>query len=137
MITISATVSVSIVAGLKEALERTVQVGGEMARDQAESNVLNATNLYAPLSPAYRRYKLRVGLDPRTLIATGGLLRSIQRNSKRLDPSTYQVEAIGPGADYLDEGTARMVARPYMSSVVTESGPKILERMTEELVKFI
>jgi len=101
-------------------------LGEEMAKEFADDlRAILARQLisWRPLSPKYRLYKSRMGLDPRILIATGRYVQSIQALQQPDGSWVVGVpdEPLRPGSKYtlkdlarwLEYGTMHMPPRPH------------------------
>jgi hypothetical protein len=101
-------------------------LGYEMAKqfaDDLKAIISRQLIAWVPLSKGYARYKRRMGLDPRTLIATGKYVNSIQPiqqpdgnwlvsvpNTPLGDGSKHTLRDL---ARWLEYGTRTMPARPH------------------------
>jgi hypothetical protein len=126
-------------------------LGYEMAKEFADDlKELIERQLFAwvPLSSGYARYKRRMGLDPRILIATGRYVNSIEPQPDGKGGWVIGVpdEPLSPGSRYtlkdlarwLEFGTQHMPARPHWRPAMNIWRTKIYQvkrRVRHDLVQ--
>jgi hypothetical protein len=73
---------------------------------------------WAPLSPAYRRAKIRAGFDERILIRTGAMMRSLTSRPMNIEEYAATWAEFGtrdPKLHFHEDGTKRMPRRPVIA----------------------
>lgn len=65
---------------------------------------------------------------------TGTLVRGITARVGS-EPLSYEVHSVADYAGFLEYGTSKMAARPYMQPAATKSADKIVKLVADELMK--
>lgn len=72
---------------------------------------------WAPLTPRYRAWKIKKHYDPRTLIRTGAMMRSLTSRPMGIENHAATYAEFGtrdPNLHWHEHGTRKMPARPVM-----------------------
>ena len=95
---------------------------------------------WAPLKPSYRRWKVRHGLSPRTLIASGRMRKSLVRNPMAIDERTPTWADFGSDVAYFkfhQRGTRYMPARRalfWFEPMITRTKRKLVAYIVDGVV---
>jgi len=128
--------------GLAELEKKLEQIGGATAEKALRQAVMNAS------TPAFKAIKMAAPVGKRAhrtykgrLVAPGFLRRNIVRRSRihRGHNKTWASVVIGVrdeafyGVQFLERGTSKMAARPWLAKTFARYRPQMEQRLKEQL----